>query len=299
MYAMMLLHLICAVHMVYTAYADMPYREPREEAETVESESLFNGGDSTVDGGPVQDRALLEEVNAFRMLSTLTPLHSDPIVKKPRDITIDGTGNHVIVVLQERPGGIENGGLSVIDVANPFQPMVIGETFVDQPTEVLAVGDFAFTCGVQPFAGTGALRIVDVSTLSNPTLVGSANVGGQLFALAVEPSGNRVYCAETGSLGVVAFDTTNKTSPSAISVSSDASGFGAGQVRFDPNRNIVFATDFANRLLKAFDTQSSPPLQLIGQISLPSPQLLVYLTLDIEQHFAFVGEFGGAGDTLI
>jgi hypothetical protein len=134
----------------------------------------------------------------------------------------------------------------------------------------------------------------------NPQLVGCFGMPGpgEFFDVTVNTYGTRTYCADVNN-GIAAFDTTNKANPIQISTSSDATGFGAGKARLDRNRNILFATDFQNMALKAFDTQTNPPLSLIGSTTTPTPNQLVYLSLDQSNNIAFVAEFGGTKDTII
>lgn len=270
-------------------------REPRDPLPSIENELI---SEDDVTAGAPTDLISRQSVDSLRLISSLVDLSAFSAVKKPKDIAIDDSGNFVALVFQEKIGPGQNGGFLMIDVSNPFQPNVVGETAVDQPREVVITGDYAFTVGTTPFTSNGSLRIVDISNVTDPVLVGSRNPGSQIFSVDTDLVGDRTFCADT-STGVFMFDTTDKSNPVPLSVSSDAQGFGAAHVRLDKNRDILFVTDFFNQELKAFDTTSSPPLSLIGSISLPVPLNLVYLTLDVNNNFAFVGEFGGGGDTEI
>jgi len=239
----------------------------------------------------VRDR---DTVNALYLRGTLTPLNSAPGAETPKDLKLDAQGNHAIIILQTWPSGTEDGALSVIDVSHPSKPQVVGQTSIEQPREMAINNNFVYTAG-----GT-AFRVVDISVRTNPQRVGSATAGNDLFSVDVDSAGSRAYCADNASSGgIVVFDVTTPSSPSSVTVNGDATGFNAGSVRLDEARNILFATDSSNNAIKAFDTQSGPPLNQLGNLSVSVPQDLVYLALDTANNLAFVGEFGTTDDDVI
>lgn len=284
------------------ATPQIPTRAPREQLMTIESEPFFPGTVCCPDGQGIGISGAVTSftsqntdiIHALRLFSETTPVDTNPDLRKANDVELDETGNFIIGVSEENPPGSEPGGLWIIDISDKLNPTLVSNIDLYWPYEVRIYKDFAFTPG-----NDGRFRIVNIANKAAPFISGGLTVSGnqQLFAIDINTDGTRAYCAGTSgsSVGVYEFDTTDKTNPSILNTSSD---FGAGSVRLDTKRNILFATEYSTpKKLKAFDTTNN--LAFLGEVELTAPNLLVYLTLDIDRQRAFVGEFAGAGDTRI
>jgi len=271
------------------------YREPREPAPNVESETFTDDEVGASIFNQISSAGINNTIAAIRLISDVTPLHSNPSIQEPKDVTLHGSGDYVVVGLQVGSSGSGlTGGLSVIDVTNVFQPSVVSELLVEKPIEVAINGDFVFISGSADDSSDDAFTIVDITNKAAPSIAGSTDPGAQLFAIAVESSGDRAYAADVDSSnpGVTRYDTSTKSSPTTMNTTSN---FDARSVRLAIG-GTVFVTDNTNKELKAFDAPLNNQLGAIS-ISVSGGTNLGLLTLDTEKNLAFVGESGPLGTT--
>ena len=98
-----------------------------------------------------------------------------------------------------------DGLLEIVDIANPSDPVLLGETEIfGYPYDVCVRGNYAF------MAAYYGLRIVDVSNPANPVLVRSYDTPGDAVKIAV--SGDFAYVADSQP-GVQIFDISDPTAP--------------------------------------------------------------------------------------
>ncbi|MFO7918974.1 MAG: PQQ-binding-like beta-propeller repeat protein [Anaerolineae bacterium] len=100
-----------------------------------------------------------------------------------------------------------DGGLRVVDVADPSHPSEVGSC--DPPGNAYGVA----VSGNCAYVADGNLRVIDVSDPSDPSEVGSCDTLGSAYAVAV--SGDHAYVADyDGGLWVV--DVSDSTEPSKV-----------------------------------------------------------------------------------
>jgi hypothetical protein len=106
--------------------------------------------------------------------------------KNPNDIAMSGMYAYIAT---------QGGGLSVIDVSNPYQPVEIGSE--DMPgyggKDAVVSGGLAYVGNYTPYGSY--LRVVDVSDPFNPTEIGNLETP-EPRDLALE--GDHIYCAAAG-----------------------------------------------------------------------------------------------------
>lgn len=113
------------------------------------------------------------------------------------------SGNLIFAALSE-------GGMKVVDVSNPNNPFIAG-TYPDLVYGVGIANGFAFVVSY-----SYGLNILDISNLSNITVVGNCNVPG--FPNRIRVQGNYSYIGNTdsGSGGVNVIDVTDPGDPSLV-----------------------------------------------------------------------------------
>ncbi|MFA5936102.1 MAG: hypothetical protein WC787_04615, partial [Patescibacteria group bacterium] len=133
-------------------------------------------------------------------------------------------------------------GLSIIDVSNPQVPFLVGNVSTTGTTgSVYVEGRYAYV------ADGVALRVIDISNVTAPAIVGSAFVDGVSTVFVV---GKYAYVGNNGgSSGVQIFDVSNPRSPIHV-----ATAVGNGAVSKGPyvsGRYLYFADD--NQDFRIFD----------------------------------------------
>jgi len=108
-----------------------------------------------------------------------------------------------------------DGGLRVVDVSTPSNPMEVG--FYDTPGDAYGVavaGDYAYVTGVSGYPNwDGWLRVVDVSDPTNPTEVGACDTPDETGGVAV--AGGYAYVTDwDGGLRVV--DVSTPSNPTEV-----------------------------------------------------------------------------------
>ena len=97
-----------------------------------------------------------------------------------------------------------NGGLSVVDISNPSSISVVG-SLQGSAQSVAVVGDYAY----MPDWDEG-FRVIDISTLSSPTEVGSCAIPKYTYSVVV--AGDYAYIAASAS-GLRVVDVSNPSAP--------------------------------------------------------------------------------------
>lgn len=121
-------------------------------------------------------------------------------------VSIGGTPTGHVFVANRNPAP----GISAINVSTPASPVTSSFLAAQAAPSGSAYIPFYKDGKVYVAYGTAGLRIIDVSNLSNPTLLGTADLGGDSRAVVV--NGNYAYVAARDS-GVYVVDVTNSASP--------------------------------------------------------------------------------------
>lgn len=164
------------------------------------------------DGGPVQAVAVSGSylyagigvrVVAFNVQDLIAPDETGSTAPLNGSVTgIAISGNLAAV----SAGG---GGLYLVDISNPSQPIVTGHYQSEGYAGGVAIsGHYAYVAD-----GPDGLVIVDISDLSSPTEV--AGIFGLDYAFGVAVSGTVAYVAAGGS-GVMVANVSNPTNPTAL-----------------------------------------------------------------------------------
>jgi hypothetical protein len=107
---------------------------------------------------------------------------------------VDVSGNYACVALQSQSGG---GGLSVVDIADPASPQIVGALESGAAIALSIAGTLACVIGGPGF------QIVDLADPRSPVLRGSLDFQGHLWGVSVAVSGTHAYVGTEGSLLVV------------------------------------------------------------------------------------------------
>jgi len=134
-----------------------------------------------------------------------------------------GGDTHAVAVQRDYAYIGEGGALTILDVSNPAAPSVMGKTvpFPEVVQDVYVSGDYAYVA-----AGEGGLRVVDVSTPTNPTEVGCYDTPG--YANSVAVSGSYAYVADWYA-GLRVVDVSDPAHPTEVG-SYDTPGSARGVV---------------------------------------------------------------------
>src|SRR5262249_28669783 len=128
----------------------------------------------------------------------------------PYDVVVDGSTNLAYVASREF-------GLSVVNVANPSAPVVIGAS--NPPFSGYGVALSGAVAAVD--AGTGGLRLVDVSTPTAPRTVGQLGttaLGGTSAGVALSGTTAYVLVSIPGNPGHTDLVTVNVANPAVPAI---------------------------------------------------------------------------------
>jgi hypothetical protein len=127
--------------------------------------------------------------------------------------------------------------LVVLDVSNPLNPTLIGQTDIlpDSVGDVAITGNYAFVANEH-----GGLRVIDVSNPANPIEVGFYDTPG--YAHDVVLAGNYAYVADTwGGLRVI--DISNPINPTEVGIYDTPRALGVAVVG-----NYAYIADYEEGL---------------------------------------------------
>lgn len=150
--------------------------------------------------------------------------------------------------------------LTILDISNPISPTMIGETslFPDVVQGICISGDYAYVAN----GDEGGLRVVDVSTPSNPSEVGSCDTPGE--ALSVHISGTVALVADGGS-GLQVIDVSTPDNPAGIGSYDTSTGY-ARDVYFSGDN--AYVADSGNGLVIVDVSDPTNPAE-IGSYDTP------------------------------
>ncbi len=165
-------------------------------------------------------------VLAVCFAADLAPTHAEPASLQPlvhpgkwppvppnAARAVQGTGNYAYVVL-----GL--GGLAVIDVSHPANPVRVGGYDTSGVARSVAVsGNYAYVAD-----GPAGLQVIDVSDPTHCVRVGGYDTVGEPYGVAL--SGNFAYVAD-GSSGLQVIDVSNPTNCVWVG-GYDTRGYAAG-----------------------------------------------------------------------
>ncbi|GAB1454808.1 hypothetical protein MASR2M48_01070 [Spirochaetota bacterium] len=196
-----------------------------------------------------------------------------------------GSGRTGIVTRGFRAYTAGNGLLEILSIVDPEVTLPsLGQVAVPGAVDLAVSGDYAFIA-----AGSNGLTVVDLTSESAPSIVGSAlPAAGTLAAVAVK--GDYAYCAGSGSLEI--FDISNPGNP-VWKGFIDSEGMGMHDVAIRGSR--VYVTDgsyFQPNSLKIVDiTDPAQPLLLARTVTGGTTLGPVRVT----NKYAFVGDILGSG----
>jgi hypothetical protein len=140
-------------------------------------------------------------------------------------------------------------GLVIIDVSNPASPQRVGGLdALGEAQQVVVSGNYAYLAdrfwnGVAEMQPYGALRIVDISDLANPKLVGQNQTEGQAWSVAV--AGHFAY---VGADALEVFDVSDPVNPRRIGSYSPG-----GAVAVEGHRAFIANFQSGLHVLDIFD----------------------------------------------
>ena len=144
----------------------------------------------------------------------LIDVHPDPslALSRPRNVFVKG--NHAYVT------SFADGGLQVIDISDPTNPMGVGifddGAFVLRGAfDVFVQGNYAYVVGRRDHG----FQIVDISDPTNPIGVGQLGDAANLFlrsAIEVFVQGNYAYVVAFDEDGLQVIDVSDPTSPTPV-----------------------------------------------------------------------------------
>ena len=165
------------------------------------------------------------------------------------------------------------GGIQVIDVSDPFSPIIVGSAEGQYLFDIEVVGDLAFALDWRTF------KVFDISNPIAPQLIGAVGGLGDTVSLHVESS--IVYIAShTAGLRVV--DVSVPTSPNLIATVSLG---GNVAMSVDVESGIAFVTD-QEYGLHCFDISNPSSPQHVGGIGTPGLAQCV----DVVEGLAYIAD---------
>jgi len=145
--------------------------------------------------------------------------------------------------------------MSVIDVADPTMPQIVGSVRTCGAAGVAISGNYAYVSGG---GNCGDLVVVDIADPTNPQVVGSADLPGEVRDVKI--SGNYLYVVDGPPGGLQIFDISD--SGSLQLVGSIVVPFGAHSVALDGA--YAYVTDGAD--LQVVDIADPADPQIIGSV---------------------------------
>ncbi|HLO91499.1 MAG TPA: T9SS type A sorting domain-containing protein [Lentimicrobium sp.] len=149
--------------------------------------------------------SVADGVQVFDITTPSSPVNVGNCIVNPDYLAWSSakSGNLIFVALSE-------GGMSVVDVTDPANPFVAG-TYADIVYGISIANDYAYAVSYN-----FGLNILNISDLSNITVVGNCVVPG--FPYRVQLQGNYAYVgnADSGLGGINVVDVSNPASPSLI-----------------------------------------------------------------------------------
>ena len=168
-------------------------------------------------------------------------------------ITIGGSPKgHVYVSNRDTPG------ICAINVSVPSNPVVSGTLVALQPAPGIAYSPFYLDGKIYVAYGTAGMRIIDVSSPSNPTLLSTINLGGDSRDVVV--NGNYAYVAARDS-GVYVVDVTDPASPVKIKTIKTPRARG---ISISGNKLYVAASDSGMGLIDISDPSNASIVSYTG-----------------------------------
>jgi hypothetical protein len=161
-------------------------------------------------------------------------------------ITIGGSPKgHVYVSNRDTPG------ICAVNVSVPSTPEISGTLNAVQPAPGIAYTPYYSNNKVYVAYGTAGMRILDVSTPSNPALISTIDLGGDSRDVVV--SGNYAYVAARDS-GVYVVDVTDPASPVKIKTIKTPRARG---ISLSGNKLYVAASDSGMGFIDISDPQNA------------------------------------------
>jgi len=154
----------------------------------------------------------------------------------------------------------------VMNISAPDSPVLVSTAnIIGTPTNLFVSGNFVYVTSADD---TRELQIVDITTPSSPSNVGSYNAPGSGNANGVHVSGTTAYVVQTGS-GSTEFSSINVASP-ASPVQLDTLELGAtgNEVVVSGNHAFV-ASGSDSQEIQVVDITNPSVLSLAGSLNLP------------------------------
>ena len=155
------------------------------------------------------DLALYENVTVVVTYGTTTPLNPEILSSLStftRCSTVVTNGNYAYV----GDGMNLDAKMMVIDISDPVNPEIVGETETLWSFDIAYKDDHVFMIGDESYDST--LHVIDVSDPTNPTVVGSLEIYTSIGIGGFDIKGNYAYIA-TGSQGLQIIDISDPSQP--------------------------------------------------------------------------------------
>jgi len=147
-------------------------------------------------------------------------------------------------------------GLVILDISNKLKPVFISRLFLGGGFGIDLKHNFAFIA-----AGKKGLKIVDISNVNAPSLIGFFDTQGEAKEIAVK--GDHAYVAD-GSSGLQIIDISEPSAPSIVG-SLEMSGFANG---ITIKGNYAYVSDEISGLKKIDISHPSSP-RLVSSFDTP------------------------------
>ena len=172
--------------------------------------------------------------------------------------------------------------LQVLNIANPASPSPVGSLAITGATDVALSGPYAFVT-----AGTGGLKVVDISNPLAPSLLSSANPISS-YLERVEVKGDYAFVA--AGTGVQVYDISDPTQPPVGIGIFDSDGGGMQDVKVRGSR--IYVTDGAYFQPNSFKVLNvgQPSVPGLDGKGLTAGMIVGYLALSGD--WAFISDAG-------
>ena len=218
----------------------------------------------------------------------LTDIYKSDSTINSSDIKI--VGNRAYVAFHDTSMGLNSGGLDILDITNPFKPVLIKRfsytmppTQYEQNTKALAiVGNLIYIAN-----WTGGLCIVDITDEKNPSIAGTYTAGCGGWGTAMHEmvvDGDYLYVAWDAVYGLGILDISDLADIKKICNYGGIS-FARGVAKKD---NYVFVTTMYGRYVRVFDVSDVAHPQLVANISTPGSAW--YMDINIVGNLLYIAD---------